>query len=343
MSNKRALIVEDDPSWQDLLAEVLEDCGLTVDTTNTVEEAIALLRSHPYRLATVDLSLAGRDHTDRGGEEVLEAGRLVAPGCNMVLLSGHITMKDAMRYMHDYGAYSCLSKTEFQREELRTLVDRIFATSPETHGSSAPVPATEGKALVVDDDAGWQDLLQEILRDAGFSVQVSASYGEALGLLTRDLAVAVIDLSLQGARTTPREEFEGYRLLERATNSGIPTIVVSATNAFETIERIHEEFDVFAYLEKQGFSRAAFLGHVESLKAQSDTGLSELTPREMEALELLIAGMTNKEIAETMVISANTVKRHLKSIFAKLGVNTRAAAVATAVSLGITPPSDAAD
>ena len=59
-----------------------------------------------------------------------------------------------------------------------------------------------------------------------------------------------------------------------------------------------------------------------------------LTAREIEVLQLLARGLTNKEIGEALVISPNTVKRHLRAIFDKLGVHTRAAAVSQAVSLG---------
>ncbi len=61
------------------------------------------------------------------------------------------------------------------------------------------------------------------------------------------------------------------------------------------------------------------------------TALAFLTEREREVLNLLVLGLTNKEIAERLVISPNTVKRHLKAVFAKLGVSTRAAAVAKAM------------
>jgi DNA-binding NarL/FixJ family response regulator len=64
-----------------------------------------------------------------------------------------------------------------------------------------------------------------------------------------------------------------------------------------------------------------------------------LTSREREVLALLVQGLTNKEIAEALIITDNTVKRHLKAIFVKLAVNTRAAAVAKAVGAGRQPAS----
>jgi DNA-binding NarL/FixJ family response regulator len=60
-----------------------------------------------------------------------------------------------------------------------------------------------------------------------------------------------------------------------------------------------------------------------------------LTKREREVLVLVAQGLSNKEIAQSLVITNNTVKRHLKSIFEKLGVHTRAAAAAQAISAGI--------
>jgi len=55
-----------------------------------------------------------------------------------------------------------------------------------------------------------------------------------------------------------------------------------------------------------------------------------LSPREMEVLRLIAQGCTNREIAETLTISLNTVARHVSNIFDKIGVANRTEAAAHA-------------
>jgi DNA-binding NarL/FixJ family response regulator len=90
-------------------------------------------------------------------------------------------------------------------------------------------------------------------------------------------------------------------------------------------------------LQKQAFDRHAFLRTVGEIQSagQIDGELDCLTDRERQVLALLTKGVTNKDIADTLMISTNTVKRHLKAIFEKLEVHTRAAAVAKALSAGL--------
>ena len=64
-----------------------------------------------------------------------------------------------------------------------------------------------------------------------------------------------------------------------------------------------------------------------------------LSPRELEVLELIAAGCSNREVARRLLISEATVKTHLLHVFDKLGVRDRTAAVATAITRGhLTPP-----
>jgi ATP/maltotriose-dependent transcriptional regulator MalT len=57
-------------------------------------------------------------------------------------------------------------------------------------------------------------------------------------------------------------------------------------------------------------------------------------------LQLIAAGSTNREVAERLFISEATVKTHLLHLFAKLGVNDRAAAVGAAFERGLLTPGD---
>jgi DNA-binding NarL/FixJ family response regulator len=63
----------------------------------------------------------------------------------------------------------------------------------------------------------------------------------------------------------------------------------------------------------------------------------DLSPRELEVLYLLVAGASNKAIANQLSLSENTVKSHLSHIFGKLNVQSRAEAVAAALQRGLVP------
>ena len=60
-----------------------------------------------------------------------------------------------------------------------------------------------------------------------------------------------------------------------------------------------------------------------------------LSPREREILELLAEGQSQREIAATLVISPKTVGTHIQHVLAKLGVHSRAQAIAAAYSRGL--------
>ena len=61
----------------------------------------------------------------------------------------------------------------------------------------------------------------------------------------------------------------------------------------------------------------------------------DLSPREREVLELIAAGMSNRDVSESLHISLHTVKNHVRSILDKLGVSSRGQAVAEATRRGV--------
>ncbi|MFL6626363.1 MAG: LuxR C-terminal-related transcriptional regulator, partial [Vitreoscilla sp.] len=84
--------------------------------------------------------------------------------------------------------------------------------------------------------------------------------------------------------------------------------------------------------------RAAGLrGVPRGARASTQLNPHQLTEREREVLALLCAGLRNSEIAERLCRSVRTVDHHVAAAFVKLGVNSRAEAVAAAARAGIAP------
>ena len=64
-----------------------------------------------------------------------------------------------------------------------------------------------------------------------------------------------------------------------------------------------------------------------------------LTERETDVLQAIVAGLSNKEIEASLVISNNTVRTHIKNLYSKLGVESRTQAIVRAQELNLlTPP-----
>lgn len=341
----RALIVEDDSSWQQILTEILADMGLEVDVASNRDDAARLIRLQAHRIAVLDLSLGTIDHRNQDGLSVAEQVRRDDPGCAVIFLTGFATVELAVKVMRDINAVTCLRKEVFRRSEFREIVRDALAqpalpveappaAQPSTAGQGAAGGAGEGLALIVEDDAGWRSLLSELLADAGYRVHISSSYVEAIGLLRREKpAVAVVDLSL--ASSIVQDNLDGYRLLGSMQRAGVPVIVVSGLADPARIEQAFNDGMIVACLEKQAFDRKSFRQALETARSGpgDDPVLKTLTERERNVLELVARGMTNKEIARDLCITPNTVKRHLKSLFTKLDVSTRSAASARAIEM----------
>jgi DNA-binding NarL/FixJ family response regulator len=68
---------------------------------------------------------------------------------------------------------------------------------------------------------------------------------------------------------------------------------------------------------------------------------SRLSPRELEVFQLLARGMTNREIANHLIVGETTVKTHVAHILTKLGVRDRVQAVVLAYETGVIVPQNA--
>ncbi len=356
---KRVLIVEDDAAWRKLLAEVFEDLGFTVDSVADARAAIAMLRERTYTLAVVDVSLDPEDHRNRGGFQVLDALAAHEPPIPAIALTGYATVEMAVEALTRHRAADFLRKETFQRRAFMEVVARLLQQEraspgrpPATSLPARPRASPAGpRVLVVEDDPGWQDLYQELLTELGLSCETAPSYAEALAWLEREsFAMLIVDLQLASSMN-PFGNRDGLRLLQIARRRGLPTIAVSATASADEVEMAYQSLGVFAFFDKAAFNRRTFLQFVQQalssrptsstphpvkgLSPEDQAALASLTPREREVLRWMAHGLTNREIAERLVVSPNTVKKQVDSILSKLGVHTRAAAVRKAILGGL--------
>jgi DNA-binding NarL/FixJ family response regulator len=196
------------------------------------------------------------------------------------------------------------------------------------------------RALVVEDNPGWQEILAELLGDLGLTVDVAGdSAAAAERIAAGGYRLAVVDLSL---RADDEGNQDGLRVLDAlaatangnaAGTSACPAILLTGFATVEIAVAALKDYGAYTCLRKETFRRAEFRDLVHQILAQPvpEDPLASLTPREREVMALLIQGLPNKGIAHELVISENTVKRYLKSIFEKLDVDSRAAAVAKAL------------
>lgn len=110
--------------------------------------------------------------------------------------------------------------------------------------------------------------------------------------------------------------------LRTAREIGVDGVIAKTSNARELVDALER----VAAGERVGLDTV-----VKGLRSRPDD--AELTVREREVLALLALGLSNAEIAHQLFVSVDTVKTHLRRIFAKLGVNNRTQAAMRAVSV----------
>jgi DNA-binding NarL/FixJ family response regulator len=204
--------------------------------------------------------------------------------------------------------------------------------------------------LVIEDDPNWQTLFGEIISDAGFEPLVVTTYREALAALDAQIyALAVVDMSLSELNYDNRDGLMALKKISTLPEP-LPAVVVTGyatvNLAVETLVNLNavnflrkEEFDRHKFLQilqKEARVKSEIpwqsalvpLNCVQKVAAEVVAALSE---RELEVLYFLSQGQTNKEIAAELMVTVNTIKKHTQSIFTKLNVNNRAAAVALAL------------
>jgi len=183
--------------------------------------------------------------------------------------------------------------------------------------------------LVVDDDAVICELIASTLAEHGYLVRRASDGREALYLTDREPSdVVILDVHLP--------DISGYSLCRRLRDDygdSIGIILISGQR-MESMDRVAGlRLGADDYLVKP-FVLDELLARVHRLARRARplprTVVAGLTRRELEILRLLACGLDHAEIARDLVITPKTVEKHIEHILLKLGVHSRAQAIALA-------------
>jgi DNA-binding NarL/FixJ family response regulator len=198
------------------------------------------------------------------------------------------------------------------------------------------VAAAPGKSissvLVADSDESVVSSVLALLERAGFRGLGAATGEEALRIAYEEAPIVVLlDVHLPGLNG-----YQVCRALRDGLGQSLAIVLLSATRTEPVDVSLGLLLGADDYIAKP-FDASELLARVLALRRriaaprrEADENVGRLTSREIETLNLLAEGLTQQEISQRLLISPKTVATHIDHILVKLGVHSRAQAVAAA-------------
>jgi len=213
------------------------------------------------------------------------------------------------------------------------------------------------RVLLIDDHSLVRKGIEELLQSRGVQVVASVSSGEEGLRRARELTFDIVLLDIQmkgmsgietltklraGGNRTPvvmltmsREDADLVAAL-RAGAQGYLLKDIEPEELVPALEAVLGGENVVADEMVGSLARIVQRDGVEpKAERPPETPFSRLTPRELEILERIAEGLSNKMIAQVLTITDGTVKLHVKSILRKLGMRSRVEAAVAAVTHGL--------
>ena len=215
----------------------------------------------------------------------------------------------------------------------------------------------ETRMMLIDDHTSFREPLAFMLNREPDLVVVSQAGSltearEQLGDVKFEADVAIIDLELpDGSGVEFIDELREIRprtlalvlsaysnriLLARAIEAGAAGVMHKSSRLEDIIDGVRRLRAGEQLLSQQDVIEAVrLISRQRREDREAELIIGKLTPREQEVLQALAEGLSDKEIAERLYIGIGTVRTHITSILAKLGVQSRLQALVFAVRHGL--------
>jgi DNA-binding NarL/FixJ family response regulator len=219
------------------------------------------------------------------------------------------------------------------------------------------------KILLVDDEPGVRESVQAYLEDSGYQVQTAAGAKDAWEILQKDqLDLVISDLMMP--------QVDGHQFLKQMRDDprfvAMPVVFLTARgmksdriSGYQAgcdayLSKPFDPEELIAIVQNILQRRASGNQEVEGIAKQiaaelkgmlgSGNAISvtpppiniDFTPREQSVLDLVAAGLMNKEIARQLETSVRNVEKYVSRLFSKTGTNSRTELVRYALEHGLT-------
>jgi DNA-binding NarL/FixJ family response regulator len=212
------------------------------------------------------------------------------------------------------------------------------------------------RVLIADDHLLFRDGLKSLLEARGVDVVAEAQNGKQAVEMARYFKpdIVLMDLTmpemggLDATRVLTADESDTRVVVVTASEDDADLFEAIKSGAQGFIPKNLEASQFFELLDgvtrgepalTPGLARKVLREFAKPEEPKEEKAATSLTEREREVLELLVQGITsNKELAERLVVSENTVKYHLRNILDKLHVQNRAQVIAYALRHRLVEP-----
>lgn len=142
MAGQTILVIEDDPNWQTIFGEIIEDAGFKPKVVTRYHEALTALDEESYALAIVDMSLSELNYDNRDGLKVLKKIAASPEALPAVVVTGYATINLAIETLVELNAVNFFRKDEFDRRKFLQTIKKEAIIKSQPRWQSRHVPAS---------------------------------------------------------------------------------------------------------------------------------------------------------------------------------------------------------